>query len=193
MPRKADCGLVGRQVLPDVAADDPLLPLAGMRRVVLVGVVIAGCTAGGPRTALAPVPAPAASSGLAGERPPDVVEPISPPAGPPTRAECEASQPSTGDCHFTLMPTFYCGGPSPPPSMLWERCSCEACVTDEHCGRGKRCVPLASDEECAQLQNVCVDPTKACTKDEDCGTPERCQLFEGRPQCRVPTLYPPRP
>jgi hypothetical protein len=160
----------------------------------LLGGVIAGCTTAGPLAA----PPSSASHDPAGQRSPSNVDPPphdadEPPAGPPTQQGCEA-MPSEGDCHFTLMPTFYCGGPPPPPQLTWPHCSCEPCVTDDHCLRGQRCVGLTTDEECAPLQNVCVDPRKACTTASDCPSPDQaCLLVNGRPECRVPTPYPPRP
>jgi hypothetical protein len=114
------------------------------------------------------------------------------PAGPPTQESCEATPPKAG-CHWTLVPSSYCGGPPPPESMTWPHCSCEACASDAHCGAGERCVLLPTDAECHPATFVCVAPGKTCTPESGCHPDEQCMAIEGRPRCRIPTDYPPRP
>ncbi|HWB76502.1 MAG TPA: hypothetical protein VG755_16155 [Nannocystaceae bacterium] len=111
---------------------------------------------------------------------------------PPTQESCEANAPKDG-CHWTLVPTSYCGGPPPTPEMTWPHCACEACATDAHCGAGQRCVLLATDAECHPAEHVCVEPGRTCTPESGCHPDEQCMSDGGKPRCKIPTMYPPRP
>jgi hypothetical protein len=163
----------------------------GLRVGALVVVAIAGAcdrpSSVGPADALVADATAASSDGEL-----SVATTSTPEPQPPTQQSCEASPPQDG-CHFTLVPSSYCGGPPPPPQLTWPRCACEACAKDEHCGPGQRCVLLATDAECHPVEHVCVEPGRTCTPESGCHPDEQCMSDGGRPRCKIPTSYPPRP
>ncbi|MFO0618514.1 MAG: hypothetical protein U0414_38330 [Polyangiaceae bacterium] len=124
------------------------------------------------------------------ERPPPLMR--NPEGGPPTEAWCDAQPPRDG-CHWTLVPTSYCGGPAPPPEMTWPHCSCEPCAADADCGDGGKCDTLAPEGECPDPVRICVQPSRTCTSAGGCSPGSVCNAVGDKPVCRPIVMYPPRP